>query len=174
MYTIDQLSELSIDGVYCLYCNEYAYFGYSANILVAIAGIIREIKDGSFKIIDMRDKPLNIRLFPELGSCDDIEAIKLRTQAKAIEYEGLGWKIWNPAIKSLLKYEVVLKVNVARKSVDVVLRTAGRTEKLVGVFDSIAEASEFMGTFYSPFTLPVYACNSRTSEEFSKVIRGTR
>lgn len=173
MQSLTELAGLCRAGVYCLHDSEYAYFGYSKDILGAVADILREIKDGTFKIMNMKGKDLNLHVFEDLAGGDDIETLKLRTQAKALEYENNGWVLWNPAIKSLLKYEVVTLVSLDPKCVYVLLKTASRSVKTVGAFDSMDEAEQFISEFYSPFVLPVYACNSRTREELCKRIRGT-
>lgn len=176
METLDRIRALSIAGVYCLHSNGYAYFGYSTDILSTVAGIMKELRDGTFKIMDMRTKTLDLHVFAELSGGVDIETFKLRTQYIARKWEEEGYVLWNPAIKSLLKYEVVSKVSLDHKSVYVLLKTASRTEKVVGVFDTRDEAEEFKGKYYSPeanpMMLPVFACNSRTSEELCKHRQG--
>lgn len=181
MQQIGPLLEISIGSVYCLHLNGYAYFGYSRDVLGAVAKVVAELKRGSFKIRGMNGKALNLRVFAEHGDCQDIETLKLRTQYLAKQWEAEGWKLWNPAIKSLLKYEVVSRIDLKGKSVNVLLKGSGkgrgkRAERVLGVFSSIGEASEFIGEFYSPdvnpMTLPVYSANSRTREWYGNRLRG--
>jgi hypothetical protein len=169
------LNELSRPGVYSLEFNGYAYFGYSLDILVTVSKIISELRQGLFKVKDMEGKPLNLHVWEELSGGADIETLKLRCQYAARNWQG---ELWNPATKSLLGYTVITRVDMKRKCVNVLLKpSSSRVEKLVGVFSTKAEAEEFISVYYdskrNPMMLPVFACNSRTSEERNRRIRGT-
>ncbi len=168
MYNIDDLQGLSKPGVYSIEFNEYAYFGYSIDILVTVSKVLSELRRGLFKIRDMEGKPLNLRVYSELDGGDDIETLKIRCQWAAREWEKNGGILWNPATKSLLQYEVRSRIDLKRKCVNVLLVSANRTERVVGVFDNIKDASAFISEFYSsesnPMMVPVYACNSLTKE----------
>lgn len=178
MHNVDDIQELSKPGVYCIESNEYAYFGYAQDILVAVSKVLSELRKGVFKIKDMEGKALNLRVLTELDGGDDIETLKLRCQYAARLWEEHGGIVWNPATKALLQYEVIHRVDLKRKCVNVyLLPSSSRTEKLVGSFPSIAEASAFIGEFYSPdrnpMMLPVYASNSLTKEIASRGLIGS-
>lgn len=177
MRSISDLTGLSKPGVYSIEFNEYAYFGYSLDILVSVSKVVSELRRGLFKVRDMEGKSLNLRVLEDLEGGEDIETLKLRCQYAAREWERNGGILWNPATKSLLQYEVISRIDIQGKCVNVLLkRSSSRRETLVGSFSSIYEAGEFIGEFYSPgsnpMMLPIYACNSLTKESIARGNRG--
>ena len=63
---MEELIGLSKPGIYSLEFNEYAYFGYSLDILVTVSRIISELRLGLFKVPEMEGKPLNLRVWTEM------------------------------------------------------------------------------------------------------------
>lgn len=176
---MEELVGLSKPGVYSIEFNEYAYFGYSLDILVTVSRVISEIRLGLFKVPEMSGKPLKLHVWNEWDGGDDIETLKLRCQYLAGEWESSrGGVLWNPAIKSLIRWKPIIRLDMKRKCVNVLLKGSGRAERVVGVFKRKEEAEEFVSEFYNrdinPLMLPIYARNSLTSETFNGVIRGTR
>ena len=174
---MEGLIGLSKPGIYSLEANGFAYFGYSLDILVTVSRVISELRLGLFKIQDMEGKPLNLHIWHEMEGGEDIETLKLRCQYLAKKWETeQGGVLWNPAIKSLIRWQPIIRVDMKRKCVNVLLKGSGRGERLVGVFKRIEEAESWVTEFYSPennpMMLPIYACNSLTSERYNSVVRG--
>lgn len=175
---MEGLVGLSKPGIYRLEFNEYAYFGYSLDILVTVSKVISELRQGIFKIKAMEGKSLNLVVLDELEGGSDIETLKLRCQYAACQWEEAGGVVWNPSVKTLLQYRVGYRIvsNKGKSKVVVYLRTSSRSEKVVGIFSGIREAEEFIAEYYSPeknvLMYPIFACNSLTSEQHCKRIRG--
>jgi len=96
----------------------------------------------------------------------DLETLKLHTEYYREQYIKQG-KLLQSHVRKAVKYKVrsVVSPDIKRVVVEIVnMRGEGLT---VGLFRTIKEASEFMGTYYgadNSFVFPVYATNSDTKE----------
>ena len=91
-----------------------------------------------------------------LDVLDDLEYKLLLCERHKLELEVAGYKILNP--KQYINYKVSVQYSRLFDKVLVVLYNRRRDKKIVGMFDNINDAKEFVKQYYSSgVIMPVYA-----------------
>lgn len=166
--TLKKLQELCIAGVFCIVHkrNKHVYIAYSSNILVAISRHLELLSKGNHP---------NKKLQRQFKSCEwmiletnvkDNEKM-LRQQYWMDKYKQDGYNIYNNRNSVIYKVRtnVTGDLNTPYKvSVELVNR---RNDKIVvGLFDSLLDANDFIETYYrGPIYSITYAKNFFSDSE---------
>jgi hypothetical protein len=156
------LIDLKVSGIFGIVnqTSKSIYIGYSSNILLFVAGLYTQIIDGVFQYrnIDLSKSELEV-----LESGIDIETCKQHYQYWVDSYRSAGWKIINAGYKKPIKVEAKPFYRPGIVEVRLV-NTRGKSD-LVGVFEDITQATEFIDLYYgesNPYQYPVLATNFLT------------
>lgn len=103
-----------------------------------------------------------------LDILDDLEYKLLLAEKRKLEYISLGYKIINS--RNYINYKVSIQYSKMFDSIFVVLYNKRRDKKIVGIFERMNEAKEFVSTYYKQqeFIFPVYSTNKCTREYMEK------
>jgi hypothetical protein len=102
-----------------------------------------------------------------LSVTTDIETLKLHTEYWKDHYRNNGYGNLISIGRKTLQYEVRALVAADLSCVNVELVTARGQRKVVGKFKTLAQANDFIMTYYAEdnrYRLPIYAVNSLTKE----------
>ena len=102
-----------------------------------------------------------------LSAGADIETLKLHTEYYRNYFKSKGMVQIQEPNRKAIQYKVRVVTTPDIKLVDVELVSARGDSKVVGRFESVDEAKEFIRLYYgsdNPFRLPVYATNARTAK----------
>lgn len=172
---------LSKPGVYALINSrhKWAYIGHSSNILTAIADVIDGIVTGKTKhrkLIEHTEY-LSVHILEtsdEWVSPDDVEHRKIRANYYLKKYKDDGYRLYinKKPIELQVKVEVKKDFNVANDNLLVYVNVTSKNsaiKRVVGVFDTMEEAKQFVEVVYRPMDIvyPVLADNTLTKEYFN-------
>lgn len=108
-----------------------------------------------------------------LDVLEDLEHKLLLCERYKLQYMELGYSII--VKRKYINYKVSIQYNKRFHKVNVVLYNSRRDKKIVGVFDNINEAKEFVDQYYKQDVLfPVYSTNKGTKEMVEREKRGNK
>ena len=134
---------------------------HSNNLSARIGSLIASFPDrGSTEPTDVE-----VVVFDEL---DDLEYKLLLCEKYKHQYRLNGYEVLNP--RPYINYRVGIRLSKQFKKCLVVLYNKRKQMKVVGAFDKIVEASEFIDQYYAnqDVIFPIYSTNEATKEYMKK------
>lgn len=168
MKLLDILSDLPKTAVYGL-INEKdkgIYLTHCRDFIVSLNRILESLKNGSTEypelLQDYRNNLLDVVILNT--ECDKLRQLELIEFYKD-QYRNNGYKLYNNHI--YIKYTVCIEVK--DRIVSVILKSGAKSKTVIGVFNTIWEAKEFINSLPSKIYFPIYASNTLTKDYLAEI-----
>lgn len=147
------------------------YLAQSCNALLAISHLCDKLNKGTYRykelIEDYRNNKIELILIS--SSLDEVSR-KIQLRELQDRYRNQGYFLYNRFKSS--RYRVGYTYNKKRRTIEINLVSNDNSKILVGVFNNMKEADDFVALYYSSeYPLVVYANNQDTRECYNNIHR---
>lgn len=155
--------------IFGLICHKYKhiYISHSLDVCMSLSRVLKDVQDeiSIYKQMIKEKKSLEFIVLDNINKYDTDVDIHLKIQYFIKHYKHLGYSLYNDKHR-LREYKVKMEVSEDLKAMYVKL-VCQSSKIIVGVFDKLWDAEEFMTEFEKmDIIVPVYAINKLSKEYF--------